>query len=721
MKKIYLLFIICICFLSSIAQQKSFADIQGHVYDDEGIGIEGALVEAISNSREYDTLTANDGSYFFEGVYVPNTIPANYTLTASAEGFFSETFQLEVVDSTQVIQDFNLTRPGYISGTVTIDSIELVTEVLITLNESDYSANPDPEGFYFIDSIIPGTYTLEATLSEYLSNPISYADIEINSGDIIENKDFLLYPEFATITGYVKNEEDEPIENATIIIGDSMTYTNIEGEYGFPKFSVDTIDITVKAEGYKDFTITDTLLVHGLNRIDFLLETNPLITVNIPNDSIILFDPTIINDTSASKNFHILGEKLVNNLTLSGSGQFLLSMDDTTYIEDIVIEPTGSMIDIIVYIRFRPTEVIVFNDSIELSSEGADTVYVKVEGEGVAELTVEILTNDDIVCAGDSVELRSSITGGIGNNFTYQWKTSDTLLSDNPNVKVAPTIATEYKLMVADTAGNIAFSSKTINIYTIPTVSLQPDDAADCESEEVIFEIGLDDQELVSYQWEKSDGSNWTDIQNGDVYEGVNTNKLTIKNIHYDLNSISYRCSFTKCSITESSGEAKLTVWKAPIDTLIIKGDPPVVLISPDSGLVYQWYRDNEPLINDTGQFYYPPGGFKAGSDYYVEIVSNHGCKTITNTYHADDQRVFTHAYPNPVYDILHIESSQAANTKANIRLVDLTGRLLYSTEIPIGSTKTSIPFNKINKGLYIIKVADNNGTLLYTSKIIKN
>ena len=68
-----------------------------------------------------------------------------------------------------------------------------------------------------------------------------------------------------------------------------------------------------------------------------------------------------------------------------------------------------------------------------------------------------------------------------------------------------------------------------------------------------------------------------------------------------------------------------------------INGTPYILIYpNPDRVFQYQWYKDDKPIANANGQFYYPPNGkLQMNAQYKVEIWEQHDtdCREFTNDY----------------------------------------------------------------------------------------
>ena len=148
-------------------------------------------------------------------------------------------------------------------------------------------------------------------------------------------------------------------------------------------------------------------------------------------------------------------------------------------------------------------------------------------------------------------------------------------------------------------------------------------------------------------------------VTNGSLISGENTEQIII---NWDNNSgeaiITVTETFTKNSCYTSNTK-NVTVLSNPTPTnIVLKGDK--LLISKDSGFVYQWYYNNEPIPDAKRQFYY--NEFEKQGDYQVLITYKNKCsnKSEIYTYKLDlenqELSKTINLYPNPSTGIFTIE-----------------------------------------------------------------
>jgi len=241
--------------------------IDGVVYDNHtGDVIEGALVEV-----EGTILTATTGA---DGYYIIENITIGvYNVIAMAENYENETvMDVEVFSNQTTPVDFYLVpEPGGLEGTV-IDEFTLspIEGALITLDGTAYSAYTNSDGYYFVENIFVGEYTVIATADNYFESTVY--DIEIFSNQVT-TLDFELYPQPGSIDGYIIDVfTGDPIEGAEINVEDTYwAYTNEEGYYLIEEVEVGTYSLLAEADGYYPEERTTTVISNQTTEENFEL------------------------------------------------------------------------------------------------------------------------------------------------------------------------------------------------------------------------------------------------------------------------------------------------------------------------------------------------------------------------------------------------------------------------------------------------------------------
>lgn len=79
-------------------------------------------------------------------------------------------------------------------------------------------------------------------------------------------------------------------------------------------------------------------------------------------------------------------------------------------------------------------------------------------------------------------------------------------------------------------------------------------------------------------------------------------------------------------------------------------------------------------------------------------------------------------AYPNPATDMVSLEYTSLSSGNHSITLNDITGKLIYNENFSAqkGNNRKQINLNNVEAGIYLVTIADENGTLNHI-RLIKN
>ncbi|MGF2413390.1 T9SS type A sorting domain-containing protein [Ferruginibacter sp.] len=121
---------------------------------------------------------------------------------------------------------------------------------------------------------------------------------------------------------------------------------------------------------------------------------------------------------------------------------------------------------------------------------------------------------------------------------------------------------------------------------------------------------------------------------------------------------------------------------------------------------------------------------YTAGT-YYVHVYGYSGANNATTCYTLrvqlgtastqelpvtqNDIRV--KLFPNPVADKLSVYLV-GDNSRRDLKLYDLSGRLIYTQQL--NDMFTTLDLQKLSKGMYVVKITDAAGKLLYSEKVVK-
>lgn len=139
-------------------------NIEGTVSDDSGAALEGATVAV--EGTGLSARTDENGYYLLEDVPTEDQ-----DVTASADGYESQTATVKVEEDQTVTQDFTLEAiPSYtVSGTVTDAGWDALEGAKVTIEETGQSDTTASDGTYEITDVEEGTYDITASKDGYVS------------------------------------------------------------------------------------------------------------------------------------------------------------------------------------------------------------------------------------------------------------------------------------------------------------------------------------------------------------------------------------------------------------------------------------------------------------------------------------------------------------------------------------------------------------------------
>ncbi len=182
-----------------------------------------------------------------KGYYLIESVPAGeQKVTASADGYYSETATVTVTEGATVTQNFTLVsippaETWTVSGTVRDGAGDALEGTTVTIEGTSQSATTDSEGIYSISDVEEGTYDITASKSGYSSQTET---VTVNSDTTV---DFVL--EEVTVEGVVRVK--------------SITYSTRGG-----RLNDRHLDITLELEDDQKNPVADASVSATLNRDD---------------------------------------------------------------------------------------------------------------------------------------------------------------------------------------------------------------------------------------------------------------------------------------------------------------------------------------------------------------------------------------------------------------------------------------------------------------------
>ncbi len=166
-----------------------------------------------------------------------------------------------------------------------------------------------------------------------------------------------------------------------------------------------------------------------------------------------------------------------------------------------------------------------------------------------------------------------------GTGLSYQWQVNDgsgfvnvpaaapysgdTLA--NLTITNAPMMLDGYTyqcIINAACSPTLTTNPVTLSLDSVPTITAQPSFVTACDGDMAMIMITATGNGL-NYQWQLNTGSGYSNLTNGGIYSGVNTDMLDILPASYSMNGYLYRCLVNgTCSPADTSYEIPLVVYQ---------------------------------------------------------------------------------------------------------------------------------------------------------------
>lgn len=277
--------------------------------------------------------------------------------------------------------------------------------------------------------------------------------------------------------------------NNTLSDGTNEAVTRVEG---FAPFSDDVLPLgSGSVTGVAGiFAGTPQILPQFSTDV---FENNPIGTLTITH-SLTAFDQVITGGNSSSQSFTVESTGLVENISVSTSGDFEVSLDDAAFGESVEVDFASSNAGAVtVFVRFSPTSGVSGESSgtISASSRGVVSQSFEVSGEELGASTViastsfeEPATGGQYTDTGDATEDHdlvnnadeasvdfTSVGGEIGFDATYVNTRDDVGLTDGDFVGVSDFTGTvgEYTdgtqgYQMSDTDGKMVLTFDQVSL-----------------------------------------------------------------------------------------------------------------------------------------------------------------------------------------------------------------------------------------------------------------
>lgn len=234
---------------------------------------------------------------------------------------------------------------------------------------------------------------------------------------------------------------------------------------------------------------------------------------------------------------------------------------------------------------------------------------------------------------------------------------------------------------------------------------------------------------LARYQWQSSQGSGFTNLNDGTGITGVTSDVLNFSNMPLSANNRRYRCIIRTGGCIDTTDEVSLTVCGTllshPKDQTVKQGQQTIFSIRhEDPDAIFQWQilsgnafmnlLDNQQYFGVRNDSLIILNTSRADSGSVFRCLSeSHGCmdtsKTALLRINTDQLNSVSDAsisrfllHPHPVHDVLHIIGMI---DESEYRILDILGKeILRGHTLMNGGIDVSV----LPKGLYILHIGLN-------------
>ncbi len=311
-----------------------------------------------------------------------------------------------------------------------------------------------------------------------------------------------------------------------------------------------------------------------------------------------------------------------------------------------------------------------------------------------------LLEAPDTVCAGQEFTMKAVVSGGTATK-TFSW-TSDPpgFLSTDSIVKVKADADTRYQVRVID---GYIYTQHAVKVHVkpIPVFNIAGEKQVCATSENMPYAVT--ENPSYHYLWSHEGGKGMTGADQSLVMVNWGENP-GIRRLFVQVDDFSTGCFDREIMEVE--------IMPVPPKPYIVrKGDH--LLICPDSGRIYQWYRNEDSIPGANKQFYYAKGN--NSGIFKVETKLENQCTNRSDPFsflsksagEADEafQNVFIR--PNPAGRNIIMDMINDYTGELRIAISNSAGKVVKQyTLVKTGQVfENALSLEGMPEGLYIVLV----------------
>lgn len=172
----------------------------------------------------------------------------------------------------------------------------------------------------------------------------------------------------------------------------------------------------------------------------------------------------------------------------------------------------------------------------------------------------------------------------------------------------------------------------------------------------------------------------------------------------------------------EAVDDAASTIQETAVDIDVLANDSdcesdammPNIVVSPANGTA---------MVTGTNTITYTPNPSYTGTDVFTYTACDAGgCgmeATVSVTVNPSGIELRNNdfnVYPNPVINVVYVDNK--TNMNGHIEMIDILGNIAVRNDMKFG--KNELSTSNLSKGVYLLNVLDNNGTIVSSRRIVK-
>ncbi len=321
-------------------------------------------------------------------------------------------------------------------------------------------------------------------------------------------------------------------------------------------------------------------------------------------------------------------------------------------------------------------------------------------------LTVAVsIAGSSSSCAGDSLTFTATPVNG-GDTPSYQWTKNTIPISGANSVTYTTTTANNNDNFACILTSSFpctttpSATSNSIQVSVSPTVTpaitISSNNSIICKDNGITFSANTNNAGTSpTYIWKN----------NGSIIPGANGANYTTTALN---NGNSITCTLNSSAVCRSSNavtSAPKSIPVLPLPTVIATANGN--LLSTSSFVFYQWLRNNQPVSGGTNQTY---TATQNGLYRVIGWSATNGCNDTSNAINivsvGDKENTAENSFsiqPNPGNGIFEVQFTSFS--KKNIEIIDLLGKVIFSSEIEANKSKYQLNLTNQPKGLYFLVI----------------